>query len=152
MTVDPHQQAVYRWEESWPGWNHNHLSLGQCRALIKTVCSHYKVPYPTVTQHDGGMFAYSMPSANRISMQGGAHMHRGSRNVATAMHEVAHHVAWHLYGERIQDHGPAFLGVFIDCLVKAKVAPKVALEASARSHKLKWRYPRTKHALQHGAE
>lgn len=139
MALDPHQQAVYGWEESWPGWNHNHLSLGQVRALIKMACQHYKVPCPTVTQHEGGTWAWSAPSFNRISMQGGQHMHRGSRNVPTAMHEVAHHIAWHLHGERIQDHGPTWLGIFIGLLVISKVAPRVALEATAREHKLKWR-------------
>lgn len=137
---DPNQQKVYAWEDSWPGWNHNHLSLGQCRILIRMVCKHYKVPCPTVTQHDNGTYAWSAPSFNRISMQGGEHMRRGSRNVATVMHEAAHHVAWHFYGERIQDHGPAFLGLFIECLEKAKVAPRIALEASARAHGLKWKY------------
>jgi predicted SprT family Zn-dependent metalloprotease len=62
------------------------------------------------------------------------------------MHEAAHHIAWHLYGERIQDHGRAFLGVFIDCLVKAKVAPRIALEASARAEGLRWTYPGTRRA------
>jgi hypothetical protein len=137
-SLDPHQQAVYRWEESWPGWNHNHLTLRQCRALVEMVCAHYKVPCPTVTQHAGGHYAYSYPTLNRISMQGGEHMRRGSRNVSTVMHEVAHIVAWHLCGERIQDHGRTFLGIYIDCLEKAKVAPRVALEATARAHGLRW--------------
>src|ERR1700675_749401 len=129
---DPHQQAVYSWEDSWPGWNHNHLILGQCRALIAIVCKHYKVPCPTVTQHDNGTYAWSAPSVNRISMQGGEHMRRGSRNMSTVMHEAAHHVAFHLYGEHIQDHGPTFLRIYLDCLVMAKVAPEVALRASLR--------------------
>lgn len=148
--IDPHKETVYGWEDSWPGWNHNHLSIGQCRALIKIVCHHYKVPCPTVTQHSNGTYAWSAPSFNRISMQGGEHMRRGSRNVATVMHEVAHHVAWHIYGESIQDHGPAFLGMFIECLVMAKVAPRVALESSARAHKLKWTYPGTRLARRRG--
>ena len=151
MTGDPHQDAVYGWEDDWPGWNHNHLSLGQCRRLIKIVCDHYKVPCPTVTQHGGGSFAWSAPTLNRISMQGGDYMRRGSRNVSTVMHEAAHHVAWHLYGEVIQDHGPAFLGVFLDCLVMAKVAPRVALEASARAHGLRWTTPEKALARRHAA-
>jgi hypothetical protein len=147
---DPNQQKVYQWEDSWPGWNHNHLSLRQCRALVKAVCDSYEVPCPIVTQHSGNTYAWSAPSLNRISMQGGEHMSRGSRNVATVMHEVAHHVAWHLYGERIQDHGPAFLGVFIECLVRAKVAPRIALEATARAANLRWKYPKTTPAPQRG--
>ena len=136
---DPQKEKVYGWEDSWPGWSHNQLTLGQCRTLVKIVCGHYDVPVPTVVQHAyKAMFAWSWPAKNRISMQGGEHLARGSRNVSTVMHEAAHHVAWHLYGERIQDHGPAFLGIFIDCLVMAKVAPRIALEASARACGLKW--------------
>jgi hypothetical protein len=145
-SLDPHVDAVYAWEDSWPGWSHNHLRIGECRVLIKVVCAHYNVPCPTVTQHKNGTYAWSAPTLNKISMQGGEHMRRGSRNVATVMHEVAHHVAWHLYRERIQDHGRAFLGVFIDCLVKAKVAPRIALEASARAGGLRWTYPGTRRA------
>jgi hypothetical protein len=137
--LDPHKDAVYAWEETWPGWNHNHLSLGQCRALIRMACEHYKVQHPTVTQHEGGMLAWSAPWCNKISMQGGEHMRRGSRNVPIVMHEVAHHIVWNLHGERVQDHGPIWLGTYLNLLVLAKVAPRIALEATARSHGLKWK-------------
>lgn len=79
-----------------------------------------------------------------MSLQGGKRFRQGGRNVATAMHEAAHHIAWHLHGERIQDHGRTFLGIYLDLLVRAKVAPRVALEASARSYKLKWTYDRNR--------
>lgn len=72
-------------------------------------------------------------------MQGGEHMRPGSRNVPIVMHEVAHHIAWCLHGERIQDHGATWLGIYLKLLVIAKVAPQLALEATARSHGLKWK-------------
>ena len=81
-----------------------------------------------------------MPTVDRISLQGGAPRAPGGRNVATALHEAAHHIAWYLHGDRIQDHGRTFLGIYLDLLIRAKVAPRVALEASDRAHKLKWSY------------
>jgi hypothetical protein len=137
--LDPHKDDVYRWEETWPGWSHNHLNLRQCRELIRMACDHYKVKCPTVTQHKGGTWAWSAPTLNRISMQGGEHMRQGSRNVPIVMHEVAHHIAWNLHGERIQDHGQTWLGIYLNLLVIAKVAPRLALEATLRSFNLKWK-------------
>ncbi len=137
--IDPHRNAVYQWEASWPEWNRNLIGLPACRKLVWAVCDHHKVPRPTVVEHSGGSYAWSMPAHNRISIQGGEHLQRGSRNVPTALHEAAHHIAWHKYGEKIQDHGPTFLGLYMDLLERAQVAPRVALEATARSHQLKWR-------------
>jgi len=78
-----------------------------------------------------------MPRIGRISIRGGPHNGRGGLNVATALHEAAHCIAWHLHGERIQDHGPTFLRIYLDLLVRARVAPELALKATARSFGLK---------------
>ena len=138
--LDPHKNDVYLWEDSWPGWNKNHVSFKACRALIDLACEAYKVPCPKVIQHPKRTFSWSMPTKDLISLQGGVSKGPGGRNIATALHEAAHHIAWHLHGDRIQDHGATFLGVYLDLLVRAKVAPRVALEASARSFKLTWKY------------
>ena len=140
--LDPHREAVYSWEDSWPGWGRNHLSLKECETLVHAACDAHKVPRPSVSQHQKRSFSWSIPSKNLISIQGGEHRGRGGRNVATVLHEAAHHIAWHLYGERIQDHGPTFLGVYLELLIRARVAPKIALESTARSFKLKWKYDR----------
>ena len=137
---DPHKDDVYSWEDSWPGWGRNHITFKACRELVFAACDTYAVKRPAVVQHPQRTFSWSMPAKDRISLQGGEHGKEGGRNVATALHEAAHHIAWHLHGERIQDHGRTFLGIYMDLLVRAKVAPQVALEASARAHKLKWNY------------
>jgi hypothetical protein len=139
VSADPHQQSVYGWEESWPGWDKNHIGFNDCRRLVYLACDAYRVARPTIVQHPQRTFSWSMPRHNRISIQGGERHATGGRNVATAMHEAAHHIAWHRHGERIQDHGPTFLGIYLDLLTRAKVAPRVALEASARSAGLRWR-------------
>lgn len=87
--------------------------------------------------------SWSIPSKSRISLQGGERHARGGRNAATALHEAAHHIAWTLHGDHIQDHGPTFLGIYLDLLVRARVAPQIALEATAREHGLTWRRVKT---------
>lgn len=138
-SVDPHQQTVYQWEDDWPAWNLNHVSLTVCRKAIRTACKWYGVKPPSVGQHSGRAFAYSWPEKNRISMQGGEHAKSGGKNIATALHEAAHHIAYTLHGERIQDHGRTWLGIYLDLLERAAIAPREALHASARKHGLKWR-------------
>ncbi len=129
---DPHGEALYSWENSWPGWDRNHLSLRQCRALAKTVCAHYKVKCPAMVHHESGPDGMSKPWDNRISLLDGKRLQLGGRNVSTVLHELAHHVTWHLHGERVQDHGPTFLRIYLDMLIRAKVAPEVALKASLK--------------------
>jgi len=139
---DPHKQAVYDWEDSWPGWNKNLITFKACKVLIDIACDDYKVARPFVTQHPHRAFSWSLPQVDRISIQGGEHRGPGGRNVSTVMHEAAHHIGWHLHGSRIQDHGATFLGIYLDLLERAKVAPRIALEATARACSLKWVHPK----------
>ena len=138
--LDPHQDTVYEWEDSWPGWNKNHISLKACKKLIIDACHEYDVDPPdTIVQHPERSISFSIPTADHIDLQGGKHRGNGGRNVAVALHEAAHHIAYALHGDKIQDHGRTFLGIYLHLLVAAKVAPKVALLASARSFGLKWK-------------
>lgn len=130
--LDPHKDAVYAWEDSWPGWDKNHIGIRACRKLIHQACDDYKVKCPTVTAHHIRSLSFSIPSKGYISLQGWAHERQGGLNVATALHEAAHHIAFALYGNRIQDHGATWLRIYLDLLIKARVAPEVALRASLR--------------------
>jgi hypothetical protein len=150
MSADPHKNATYLWEDSWPGWNRNHITLAECRSLIASSCLVYGVKRPIVVDHPQRSMSWNIPADRRISMQGGKHRARGGRNVATALHEAAHQIAFTLYGSSIQDHGPTWLGIYLDLLVRARGAPRIALEATLRAHGLKW--SRTKHALPRGGE
>lgn len=134
---DPQCQALYEWEDQWGEWNRNLISLRKCRLLIRQACEHYGVKAPTVVTHDKGL-SWSIPHLARISILGGEHRRPGHLNVPVALHEAAHHIAWIKYGNKIQDHGPTFLGLYLDLLDRARVAPRLALEATARSFKLKW--------------
>lgn len=137
--ADPSRAKVYGWEDSWHDWNHNTVPLTECRTLVREACELYRVVPPSVGQHHQVSMSYSVPEEARISLQAkGSKPGRGGKNPSVALHEAAHHIAWHKHGDRIQDHGPTFLRIYLRLLVKFKIAPRVALEASARSHGLKW--------------
>ncbi len=137
--LDPHKEQVYDWEDSWPGWNRNHIGIRACRKMVAVACGHYKVKCPTVTVHHKRSFSFSIPTKDYISIQGWGYEDRGGLNVPTALHEAAHHIAWSLHGNRVQDHGATWLGIYLDLLIRAKVAPEVALVASLKSFQLKYR-------------
>ncbi len=138
-TDDPSRDAVYAWEDSWREWNQNTLTLTECRSLVRRACRAYRIAHPTVKQHGDGL-SWSVPSLKKISLQSESRTPgNGGKNKATALHEAAHHIAFHRYGERIQDHGPTFLAIFMGLLVQFGAAPAEALAASARKHGLRWR-------------
>jgi len=136
---DPQKEAVYSWEDSWGPWNYNSLTLSQCREWIKRACKLYGVEPPRVRQHRRREYSWCHVILGIISIQGGAPHTRGGRNCATALHEVAHWITYKKFSDKVLDHGPTFLGVFMYLLEEAEVAPPAALHASARTHKLKWR-------------
>lgn len=137
--TDPQCQSLYQWEDDWLLWNRNTHSLPVLRKIIRVVCKLYKVTAPAVSGHKNKQYSYYLPGRHSISLQGGKKHRYGGRNPATALHEAAHHIAGQLHGKTIQDHGPTFLRIYLDLLERARVAPRIALEATARSHSLKWR-------------
>ena len=139
MELDPQKDRLYDWEGSWYDWNVNTITLPECRKIIRRACKLYNVEPPVVKQHKTRSMSYCMPTRGVISIQAvGSKPGRGAKNPQTALHEAAHWICWKLHGERIQDHGPTFLRVYLHLLVQYDVAPREALEASARKFKLKW--------------
>lgn len=136
--VDPHRKTVYAWEDTWPQSRFNLLTFKQCRALVGLICKAYKVPSPRLKQHHRRSMSWVIPADGLMSIQGGAHGEKGGRNLMTVCHEMAHWVLWQKHGERPQDHGPVFQSIYLSLCVKAGVAPRIALEASARFGGLRW--------------
>lgn len=136
---DPQREDLYRWEETWGPWNFNSLTLTECREWIEFACRLYDVEPPRVRQHRTRELSWCHIKMGVISLQGGKHRYRGGRNVSQALHEVAHWIVFKLFDDRPQDHGPTFLGVYMWLLEAARVAPRIALHASARAHGLRWR-------------
>jgi hypothetical protein len=136
--LDPQKDALYAWEDSWLSWNLDALTLNECRVMVRTACRRMGVPYIVVLQHKG-ISEYDCIDG-KIRLQSRGKRGRGGKNPSQVLHEVAHYVVFRRSGWRPQDHGPSFLGVYLWLLACAKVAPAIALEASARAAGLRW-YP-----------
>lgn len=136
---DPQRHLVYDWEDYWAAWGNNDLTLRECRDAIFWACGRFDVAPPKVTQHNTCAMSECDVVQGVISMQAkGARKGRGGKNAATVLHEVAHWVVFKLHGWAPQDHGPTFLGVYMTLLIGYRVAPRIALESTARHFKLRW--------------
>lgn len=133
---DPDVQKVYDWEDSWPEWEKEQLTLPQCRELIHFACRAYGVEPPAVRQHSRGM-AYSLtatpPDGSFISFV------PKHKNKAIALHEAAHYINERINGSKEPDHGKKFQGIYFFLLSKADIAPVIALKASVKPFGLRWR-------------
>lgn len=132
---DPHAKKVYDWEDSWPDWEKESLTLPQVREIIHLACEAYGLAPPAVRQHKKG-WAYSLtatpPDGSFISFV------PKHKNKAIAVHEAAHYIVDMIYGNRTQSHGWTFQGVYFFLLSKLAIAPEIALRASMRPFGLKW--------------
>jgi hypothetical protein len=140
-TLDPQRQAVYDWEDSWPAWGANDLTLQGCRDAVRWACMLYDVPVPRVKQHQTEAMSECDVRIGVIDMQAKARRPgRGGKNASQALHEAAHWIVYQRLSDKPQDHGPTFMGVYIHLLSAYGVAPAAALLPSARKFGLKWRW------------
>jgi hypothetical protein len=121
---------VYAWEGEWSDWNSEALTLHETREVVRWACRKYGVEVARVKQHHTRAYTFSQDGV--ISFR---HDHK---NTAIALHEAAHHIADVIWGDSIEDHAPEWLGVYLWLLEGARVAPRVALHASARAKRLRW--------------
>ena len=131
---DSQQARVYRWEEGWIDWNRNTITLQECRELVKWACRHFRLKVsPRVKQHMNRALSYSISEHCLISLRADQH-----KNRAVVLHESAHFITDEIFGDKVQWHGKEFMGVYLRLLIKARVAPAVALIASAKASGLIW--------------
>ncbi len=131
--IDPQIKALYKWEGK-NGWDVSDTSFSKAGWAIHNACELYRVPQPVVKLHTTRALPWSIPSEMVISLQRDCYL-----NIPIALHEATHHIVFHLFGARPQDHGPTFLGIYLRLLAREKVETRAALHASARAHGLKWR-------------
>ena len=110
--TDRQVEDLYDFEDRFPWANHNNATLAQCRTIIHAACTAYGVKPPTVVQH-GNSLSWCIPKRRKISLQGSGRGNKGGKNAATALHEAAHQIVYDLCGNRVQDHGPTFCGVYL---------------------------------------
>lgn len=132
---DSQRERVYRWEEKWIDWNRNTITLLECRELAKWACRHFRLKIaPHVKQHMNRALSYSISEYCLISLRADQH-----KNRAVVLHESAHFITDEIFGDKVQWHGEEFLGVYLRLLIKARVAPAIALLTSAKAENLKWK-------------
>lgn len=140
---DEQQKAVYAWEDGWKDWNRPSMSKRGLRVMMRAAERSYRVRPTWLTfpkrnrgAHSKKLTSYYDPNTHAI------HLRPRHRNPATALHEAAHSIHDSIFGHRarqdLQPHGPLWLGIYMTLLIKAKIAPRSALIASAKEKGLKW--------------
>lgn len=130
---DPQKQRVYSWEHSFSDWNRSGYSLKECRAAIRWACKLYGLKTPPVKSHRTKHFSFSVGGDEPYISLGA-----DQRNVSVALHEAAHYICDRIFGDKLPDHSPEWMGIFLWLLEGYRVAPRTALHASARAKKIKW--------------
>lgn len=132
--ADWQQDEVYTWEWKFRHWGMRmQKGVREARVWIKWACRRYAVEPPTVrvvSKLKGTAQAIYDSGEHQITLK------RAHLNCTTELHEAAHAIAFKLTGKL--NHGKVWLGIYIDLLVAAKVAPRIALEASAEEDGLRY--------------
>ncbi len=59
-------------------------------------------------------------------------------NIPIALHEAAHHIAGSILPEKLEDHGPEWLGIYVYLLNANGIGSRRAIKTSLQSMNLKW--------------
>lgn len=127
--ADPQVKPLYKWEAA-NGWDDSTISFNKSKSLIIWACKIYNVEPPKVQLHTTRLLPWSCSDENIISMQRDKYL-----NVPISLHEASHHIVNKLYGARPQDHGPTFLRIYLDLLIRNGFN----MYHSAASNGLRWR-------------
>lgn len=138
--TDSQRDRVYAWETDWADWNRETLTLAKCRGYVAVACKLFGLDLPSVRQHKTKASSYSCTTATAAVIS----FNLQHKNPAIALHEVAHYIHSRTAERPGQDHGPTWLGIYMALLILTQVAPKEALFATARKHKLRWVWPKEK--------
>ena len=132
--LDSQCKALYKWEGEFPCFDNKMLTLKQCRSAVAWACKLYRVPIPPVSIHPlkkGSSFSCDDPYMLCLNKR---HM-----NVGICLHESAHAIHTYLMGHAHETHGPQFLAIYMNLLLKAGGISKRALISSLKSLDLEWR-------------
>lgn len=132
---DPQREEVYAWERKLRCmWYDHGMPMANARNLAGRMCRHYKVPAPKLKFVDEAPWTAAAWGDVLVEVN-------KSRAKPTALllaHEVAHVIA-HSYGIEEPDHGPIWLGIYMQLLDKFKILPRCMTEPSARTAGLKFK-------------
>lgn len=131
---DPQKPLVYLWEDGFRSFDERTMTQAQVRRLARRLWRRWKLdPIPIKF----------FPKGNRTWSEYAVKTNSLAFNYkqcceAIVCHEIAHYYMT-IYEPDAEDHGPEFFAVYLDMLVFAKVAPRIALTASAAAKGIRWR-------------
>lgn len=135
---DPQQHRIYGMERNdLVGLSISTLSpIEHLRAVASHACRKYQVPQVNVSIYNNPkekIYGQSFPDSRIVLNKG----HNGA-NMMTLLHELAHHLDWHIDGFDEEDHGPTFMRYYIDLMDRYKMLPAYAFEAICDKHGIKY--------------
>ena len=123
--ADPQAEKLYKWEKAWRGWNHSSLTTVECREIARRACIYLKIQPVTLSFHRTPKYSYCHHEHGDIHINSTRH-----KNVVSVLHEVAHRATWLKYGDKVEWHGKEYVRIYLRLLLRARIAPRVALTAS----------------------
>lgn len=137
---DFQQYEAYAWEDSFTKWAGAGLKDKELRRALVRACRLYRVPVPRLqllTRDNNKKKVLASvydPNTHEIRLR------PRHRRLNVLLHEAAHGIVDWLFGNTGGGaaHGPVWLGVYIELLVRFKIAPRDMLEFAARQAGLKF--------------
>lgn len=130
---DPQKPLIYAWEDGFRSFDERTMTRAQVRRLVSRICRKWRVPLPRIRFLPKGYREWSYIEGNLLAMN------YSQCNEAIVAHEMAHYVVDHSYPEgTFEIHGPEFVALYIEMLVYAQVAPRVAIVASLIDKGIEW--------------
>lgn len=127
---DPQKKAVYRWEGKWRDFNRSTRTMRQLTTIVRNACRLYGLQPLRVTSHLGK--EYSFFQVDKISFN------HEQKNEAIALHECAHYICDHYFGDAIAVHSEQWMGIYMWLLRNNRYAPTIALTSSAAEDEIRW--------------
>lgn len=135
--MDPQKKRVYEWEDLFSSFGKRSETRQEIRKLIRSASKRYNVEPPAVRFVSRAKSPSLTITTYYDSSDHSISMGYRSCNAAIAMHEVAHAIVSERFEDE-PDHGERWLGIYLDLLEWAGVAPRSALVASLKEKRLKW--------------
>lgn len=136
---DPQRHRVYTMEhECFGGAQRAPIQLKHARDLAKIACKSWKVPAARVAFGgipEGSEAVWFNP--NLICLT------RGRSSVFSLVHELAHHIQFHIAKGEYEDHGPQFVGIQMLTLDLLQLMPIALMETACRTYGVAYVHPKT---------
>jgi hypothetical protein len=136
---DPQRHRVYTMEhECFGGAQRAPIQLKHARELAAIAAKSWKVRKPRVMFGgipDGSEAVWFGP--NLICLT------RGRSSVFSLVHELAHHIQFHIAKGEYEDHGPQFVGIQMLTLDLLQLLPIALMETACRTYGVSYVHPLT---------